>query len=76
MSVAKKSLKKPPSPCKRHGSQRWLHSQSPAATGIPARAHGRVLPLTAFLSKKMFQMSFPKIRESLAVVCWQTSVHK
>lgn len=32
--------------------------------------------LTAFLSKKMFQMSFPKPRESLAVVCWQTSVHK
>lgn len=32
--------------------------------------------LTAFLSRKMFQMSFPKTRESLVVVCWQTSVHK
>lgn len=59
--------------------QRQIQPKIPAnPRGIPGIPQGwRIPALTAFLSRKIFQMSLPKARESLGLLCWrQTSQHR
>lgn len=81
-------LTQPEEPAKRRQRRKRRYKKGPCARDVtptceagsaaesPPHAGSQPRFLTAFLSKKMFQISFPKPRESFAAACWHTSAHK